>query len=686
MKYIGLKVINGLMVAMLMVASILPAVLTTPVQADDAWYDVNWLYRRKITIDYTKIGATLTNFPVLVKLIDGTNFTAANALATGYDIRFIGTDGATVYKYEREYHTNAVGGSSYYWVKIPSVSSVANTEFYVYYGNAAASNGADPTNVWDSNYMQVFHMSDLTTSSLNDSTANNRDGAKGVNVPLETASGQVYEAQQWTADTQYISSNYAVGTTYSVQLWFKSGVLIDSNPALWSGNHNGTYGSVEYDQCFYYLNSSNTTKAWSNYANGGVVSAATVYPLSWQYVATTVTGTTNKMYHNVDAPVTVTDYYNGSSQDTWHYLGAYGNMMHFIGTMDEVRVSNVVRAEAWIDADYYSQSNTLLSVGAENGGTLPTVSTVAASNILSSVARVNGIIDDMGDAECVVKIGYDTVTHASDFFYSTNTTIAGTYATSESFYSDLSGLTPSTPYYFNTWADNGVGIDMGTEATFTTEAAATGTSVGAPTYFVGVPTDHSLSLTWVRGTSTNATVIRYLSGNTAPTSNITGAELYRGGLTYTSLTGLSGGRTYSFIAWGLTPEGAWSTSNATLTLSTLGVASESEDTPAPSTPLDFFTDSDYTNMQNTLLYPIINLVIDGMGMDRNFAWLMLAILLSVVASIIATSITRKMFIGLVVSVIGMGFGWIVGIVPMWIPVASGIAVFALLGNSYRGGN
>jgi hypothetical protein len=75
-----------------------------------------------------------------------------------------------------------------------------------------------------------------------------------------------------------------------------------------------------------------------------------------------------------------------------------------------------------------------------------------------------------------------------------------------------------------------------------------------------------------------------------------------------------------------------------------------------------------------------------MGMDRNFAWLMLAILLSVVASIIATSITRKMFIGLVVSVIGMGFGWIVGIVPMWIPVASGIAVFALLGNSYRGGN
>jgi hypothetical protein len=686
MKYIGLKVINGLMVAMLMVASILPAVLTTPVQADDAWYDVNWLYRRKITIDYTKIGATLTNFPVLVKLIDGTNFTAANALATGYDIRFIGTDGATVYKYEREYHTNAVGGSSYYWVKIPSVSSVANTEFYVYYGNAAASNGADPTNVWDSNYMQVFHMSDLTTSSLNDSTANNRDGAKGVNVPLETASGQVYEAQQWTADTQYISSNYAVGTTYSVQLWFKSGVLIDSNPALWSGNHNGTYGSVEYDQCFYYLNSSNTTEAWSNYANGGVNSAATVYPLSWQYVATTVTGTTNKMYHNVDAPVTITDYYNGSSQDTWHYLGAYGNSMHFIGTMDEVRVSNVVRAEAWIDADYYSQSNTLLSVGAENGGTLPTVSTVAASNILSSVARVNGIIDDMGDAECAVKIGYDTVTHASDFGYSTNTTIAGTYATSESFYSDLTGLTPSTTYYFNTWADNGVGIDMGTEATFTTEAAATGTSVGAPTYFVGVPTDHSLSLTWVRGTSTNATVIRYLSGNTAPTSNITGAELYRGGLTYTSLTGLSEGRTYSFIAWGLTPEGAWSTSNATLTLSTLGVASESEDMPAPSTPLDFFTDSDYTNMQNTLLYPIINLVIDGMGMDRNFAWLMLAILLSVVASIIATSITRKMFIGLVVSVIGMGFGWIVGIVPMWIPVASGIAVFALLGNSYRGGN
>ena len=44
--------------------------------AQAAWYDSNWQYRKKLTIDYTKVGATLTNFPVLVSLSSDSDLAA----------------------------------------------------------------------------------------------------------------------------------------------------------------------------------------------------------------------------------------------------------------------------------------------------------------------------------------------------------------------------------------------------------------------------------------------------------------------------------------------------------------------------------------------------------------------------------------------------------------------------------
>jgi hypothetical protein len=33
-----------------------------------AWYNANWQYREKLPIDYTKVGATLHSFPVVLSL------------------------------------------------------------------------------------------------------------------------------------------------------------------------------------------------------------------------------------------------------------------------------------------------------------------------------------------------------------------------------------------------------------------------------------------------------------------------------------------------------------------------------------------------------------------------------------------------------------------------------------------
>jgi hypothetical protein len=245
-------------------------------------------------------------------------------------------------------------------------------------------------------------------------------------------------------------------------------------------------------------------------------------------------------------------------------------------------------------------------------------------------------------------------------------------------------LTHNTTYYFNVGARNENSIDYGAEKQFTTEVAAV--VIGSPTYFTGVSTGETISLTWVRGSSSNQTMVRYSIGSSAPTSNTTGTLLYNGGLTYITLTGLTSGRAYSFIAWGIASTGAWSSSNSTLTLSTLGAGAVSDELPNVATPANMFTDTDYTQLHGVLFYDIANLTIDNMGMPRETGWLLGYILLLVAVSVTIAFKTEKLFFGFLVSLLLMAFGWLIGLIPMWMPIACGILAFALMGRGTFGGN
>ena len=161
-----------------------------------------WAERIKITTDQTDIDADLTDFPVLVKLTS-TNFDFTKALSTGNDIRFTASDGSTLLKYERERH-DSTNSLAEYWVKVPSVSSTTDTDFYIYYGNSGAADGADPIAVWDSSHVMVQHKKDITTSTINDSTVNANNGTKrAANEPIQ-ADGKIGKAQNYDGYNDYV--------------------------------------------------------------------------------------------------------------------------------------------------------------------------------------------------------------------------------------------------------------------------------------------------------------------------------------------------------------------------------------------------------------------------------------------------------------------------------------------------
>jgi hypothetical protein len=109
----------------------------------------------------------------------------------GYDIIFT-DESNTILDHEVERYTSTTGGIIS-WIKIPILSYSSNTTIRMHYGNSSISSSQENiTDVWDSDYIGVYHLNESfldSTSNDNDATNNetlNIDGkiSKGRDFPL----------------------------------------------------------------------------------------------------------------------------------------------------------------------------------------------------------------------------------------------------------------------------------------------------------------------------------------------------------------------------------------------------------------------------------------------------------------------------------------------------------------------
>lgn len=202
-----------------------------------SWYNDSWKYRKKITIDRTKISGAQTNFPVLVQETNNDWKDTANGgsvgRADGLDFVFTSDDGTSILNYEIEQY-NASTGELVAWVNIPSLPTATDTEFYVYYGNANATDQQSKSNVWDSNFKMVQHAKD--SGQLADSTANGNDGTVAGN-PLESYA--ITSVSPHTGSHQGVAtdgSNYYTFDTDSITKynsnWTQQAQLLNANQSI----------------------------------------------------------------------------------------------------------------------------------------------------------------------------------------------------------------------------------------------------------------------------------------------------------------------------------------------------------------------------------------------------------------------------------------------------------------------
>jgi hypothetical protein len=329
-----------------------------------------WSYRKSLIVNAAAIDSPLSDFPCGIVLNSG-NFDFTKARSDGYDIRFINSTGTSFLPYERVSH-DAVNKLAEYHFKASSLTD--SSIYYMLYGNASATDGADPEAVWDDNFVMVQHMNDgVDNAHITDSTQYDNDGAKkGANEPVE-ATGQIGMAQDFDGSNDYIGMTNLrpAGNAFTFSFWAKSSSA-GVQKALFSLSDNPE--AHRFDLWWEYAAGGNLA-----YNNGGATSSFGAHPVDglWHYYELVADNTSLKLYvDNVQSGATKTITALDFSASANFKIGSRydGSAQWFPGSVDEFRISETARSAAWIKAEYYLGNGTLFTLS--DGDIVETISSL----------------------------------------------------------------------------------------------------------------------------------------------------------------------------------------------------------------------------------------------------------------------------------------------------------------------
>jgi hypothetical protein len=308
-----------------------------------------WSKTRLLTIDNSGIGQ-LASFAVLVVLNSG-RISYGQAKADGSDLRFT-TPGGQMLAHEIE-QWNA-SGISRVWVRVPTILEDTTTDLWMYYGNTAATDPGQGTQVWDTSFVGVWHL-----DGVDDSTGGNISSNQGAT----STGGAVGNAMDFDGNDSIDTGAGDNLNVWSIELWMRPSaaaeVTISSGPISRGLNYQMQWdcGSSE----------------WCRSVNMRLAPATPIIavygdptPSTWFHVAGTFDGTNLRTYLNGALTNTLSAVGNSASETGTAKLGARVDLTGFYsGAVDEARISRVARSADYFAAHYKSTTDTYIAFGQE---------------------------------------------------------------------------------------------------------------------------------------------------------------------------------------------------------------------------------------------------------------------------------------------------------------------------------
>ncbi len=290
----------------------------------------------------------LVDFPVLVRL-DGSRIDYAAARARGADLRFTLADGTLLAHEVEQWLTS---GDSYVWLRV-TLDAQSNRDVWMYYGNPAAQSVDNPSAVWRQGYVAVYHFANTSSALSATSATNNGVTFGGTHIGAYAT---------FDGTNAYLSlpsgfSAFAGGLT--IEAWVRPTTPRNFARVIDLGNGEATDNIVLYrwvltEELVYEVHD----PGFQFRQAGVLVNGA------WQYLAVT---------HQPDGVATISrDAIAAGSRTGVPLPSAVTRTSNFIGRsnwavddlyqgdMDELRISNVPRSSAWLDAQYASMTGEMV--------------------------------------------------------------------------------------------------------------------------------------------------------------------------------------------------------------------------------------------------------------------------------------------------------------------------------------
>lgn len=304
------------------------------------WWNTDWQFRRRITIDNSQLTATLVNFPVLVALGDTTNMSDGGA-----DLRFVDdapADPADTLNHDIDTFLPNVGRV---WVGVDIAPPPAPPRaFWLYYGNLAVTGAEDRRALWEP-WTSVHHL-----SNLEDASETGHDATAMVTPSYMT--GQIGDAVVFDANQALRlprENEYDYDNTMSASVWFRATSLdvdwqaiLTKGDAAWRFHRHGGAQHVTF-----------STNLDTNGANNQDLEGATIPLNDWHHAALLYDNDVKRLI--VDGALVMATF-AGPINKTNAVVAIgenaeFGNRL-WRGQIDEVRISSNARSVEWMQHEY----------------------------------------------------------------------------------------------------------------------------------------------------------------------------------------------------------------------------------------------------------------------------------------------------------------------------------------------
>lgn len=316
-----------------------------------AWWNSSFLNRFDCFVIST--APSLTNFPVGVLI---TNSSMIAKMNSGNSVRFTNTANNTVYYHEIDFINST---HALFWVNITSFTG--GMHFNCYYNNSGVTNTSN-ANTWDSNYIAVYHLNELSGSVVLDSTLNYLNSTYVGNMPSRIDSSfngkpGYHQSADGSGDCIQLNTGLWVNSmnTYTIEGWYS----LDQDGQYY---HLVNFNAVEADSSvgLRFRDDVNKVRADAYDAGGWdfqLLSDTFAYTSIMQHLSLAWQTNDAVLHHDGNLISTDTSVSLSITQNGLSVMANGAKTSFSPGDVDELRFSKTRRSKTWMTACYDNQNN-----------------------------------------------------------------------------------------------------------------------------------------------------------------------------------------------------------------------------------------------------------------------------------------------------------------------------------------